>query len=47
MNRNERAQVIHNLMEAGVHNMKGAVIEIAKQLDISEPTVYRYIKKHK
>ena len=43
----ERGTVIDNLMRAGVHNMKGAVIEIAKQLHISEPTVYRYIKKNK
>jgi predicted transcriptional regulator YheO len=43
----ERGIVIDNLMKAGVHNMKGAVIEIAKQLHISEPTVYRYIKKNK
>ena len=46
MTSEEKAKVIHNLMDAGVHNMKGAVIEIAKQLQISEPTVYRYIKKN-
>lgn len=47
MTTKEKARVIHRLMELGVHNMKGAVVEIAKQLDISEPTVYRYIKKNK
>lgn len=47
MTTGERGTVIDNLMQAGVHNMKGAVIEIAKQLHISEPTVYRYIKKKK
>lgn len=46
MTSEERAKVIQNLMKAGVHNMKGSVIEIAKQLNISEPTVYRYIKKN-
>ncbi len=46
MTSEEKAKVIHNLMDAGVHKMKGAVIEIAKQLQISEPTVYRYIKKN-
>ncbi len=46
MTSGERGKVISNLMKAGVHNMKGAVIEIAKQLHISEPTVYRYIKKN-
>lgn len=47
MTTSERGVIIDNLMKAGVHNMKGAVIEIAKQLHISEPTVYRYIKKNK
>ena len=47
MTSEEKAKVIQNLMNAGVHNMKGAVIEIAKELQISEPTVYRYIKKNK
>jgi predicted transcriptional regulator YheO len=47
MTTEERAAVIHRLMNAGIHNMKGAVVEIAKQLHLSEPTVYRYIKKEK
>lgn len=35
MTTSERGIVIDHLMKAGVHNMKGAVIEIAKQLNIS------------
>ena len=35
------------VLNAGIHQMKGAVVEIARQLHLSEPTVYRYIKREK
>ena len=47
MTREEKGTVIRNLMNAGIHQMKGAVVEIARQLHLSEPTVYRYIKREK
>lgn len=45
MSQEERMQVIASLRESGVLTMKGAVAELAKQLGISVPTVYRYMKK--
>lgn len=47
MTREKKGTVIRNLMNAGIHQMKGAVVEIARQLHLSEPTVYRYIKREK
>ena len=44
MSMQEKVDVVHRLHEGGVLMMKGAVSEIARQLKISEPTVYRYIK---
>ena len=41
----EKVMVVHKLKEQGILQMKGAVSEIAHQLQISEPTVYRYIKR--
>lgn len=41
----EKVQVVSKLHEIGITTMKGAITEIAKQLSISVPTVYRYIKK--
>ncbi len=45
MKMSDREDTVALLKEKGITKMKGAVTEIAKQLDISEPTVYRYIKK--
>ena len=45
MNMNDKVLIVHKLQEQGVMNMKGAVSEIANQLHISEPTVYRYMNK--
>ena len=39
----ERAALVHRLDEQGILSMKGAVKEIASQLNISVPTVYRYM----
>ena len=44
MQMNDKIRIVQKLQEQGVLNMKGAVSEIASQLLISEPTVYRYLK---
>lgn len=41
----ERVTLVQKMKEQGILGMKGAVREISKQLDISEPTVYRYLNK--
>lgn len=41
----EKAEVVHRLNESGVMNIKGAVSEIAAQLSVSVPTVYRYLNR--
>lgn len=41
----EKVAIVHKLKDQGVLKMKGAVAEIARQLQISEPTVYRYINR--
>lgn len=43
LSREEKIHIVHKLNEQGVLLMKGAVAEIASQLKISEPTVYRYL----
>lgn len=45
MTRKEKVDLVHKLNEQGILSMKGAVKEIAAQLSISEPTVYRYLNK--
>lgn len=47
MSREEKMQVVWELDDQGVTRMKGAVSEIAKQLKISESTIYRYISQRK
>lgn len=42
----EKINIVHRLDEDGVLMMKGAKAEIAKQLMVSVPTVYRYLKKN-
>lgn len=41
----EKIEIVQKLNNKGVFLLKGAVNEVAKQLKISEPTIYRYIKK--
>lgn len=41
----EKVEVVHRLSETGVMNIKGAVNEIAAQLAVSVPTVYRYLNR--
>lgn len=45
MTREEKVGLVHKLNTQGILLMKGAVPEIAKQLSISEPTVYRYLNE--
>lgn len=45
MSRREKMQIVHQLDESGVTLMKGAIAEIADQLSISIPTVYRYLNR--
>ena len=43
MSRQEKINIVQQLSEQGILTMKGAVSEIARQLFVSEPTVYRYL----
>lgn len=45
MSTQEKIRAVHKLDEDGVLMMKGAVAEIAAQLSVSVPTVYRYLNK--
>ena len=45
MSRQEKTKIVQELSEQGVLTMKGAIAEIAQQLGISEPTVYRYLNR--
>ena len=45
MSATERTQIVHRLNEEGLLNVKGAVTDIAAQLSVSVPTVYRYLNK--
>lgn len=45
MRMEEKVRIVHRLNESGVLSMKGAVAEVARQLSISVPTVYRYMSK--
>jgi predicted transcriptional regulator YheO len=47
MTHEEKIEMIRDLYDNGVFLLKGAVSEVAKHLDVSEPTIYRYIRKVK
>lgn len=47
MKSDEKLDVIRHLLDKGFFQLKGAVKEVAKVLEISEPTVYRYLNKLK
>ncbi len=40
----EKRQLVHELRREGVFEIKGKVLEIPTRLDVSEKTVYRYLK---
>ena len=41
----EKIRVVKYLQERGTFKVKGAIALVAKKLDVSEPTIYRYLKK--
>ncbi|TKX32223.1 helix-turn-helix transcriptional regulator [Campylobacter aviculae] len=43
----QKEEIAKTLYEKGIFNIKGAVSIVAKFLKISEPSVYRYLKKFK
>lgn len=42
----DRAECIRRLYENGIFNVKGSIPKVAKYLNISEPSVYRYLQKN-
>lgn len=42
---NEKVRLVHRLSDKGALMIDGAIKEIARQLFISEPTVYRYLNR--
>lgn len=47
MSAEEKLHVVKQLYDKGAFNLKGAVVELAKALKVSEPTIYRYLNKLK
>ncbi|QKJ22642.1 helix-turn-helix transcriptional regulator [Poseidonibacter lekithochrous] len=47
MTTDEKTEVITALNDCGVFNIRGSVQEVASKLQMSEPSIYRYIKKIK
>lgn len=47
MSSDEKMYVVKELYNKGAFNLKGAVGEVAKALQVSEPTIYRYLNKFK
>lgn len=41
-----KKQLVGNLSDRGIFLVRGAVAEVAKRLDVSEQTVYRYMKEN-
>lgn len=41
----EKVHVVHQLKAEGVLSMKGAVSELAVQMNVSVPTIYRYLNR--
>jgi predicted transcriptional regulator YheO len=44
MTTEEKKNVVNELDERGVFLLKGVVTEVASRLDVSEQTIYRYLK---
>ena len=44
LNIDTKINIVKELNEQGIFNIKGSVAEVAKKLNISESSVYRYIK---
>lgn len=45
MSLEEKVRVVHLLKADGVLSMKGAMAELASQLNVSVPTIYRYLNR--
>lgn len=45
LNVDEKIKVVKFLQEKGTFKVKGAIVLVAEKLAVSEPTVYRYLKK--
>ena len=45
LNVDEKIKVVRYLQEKGTFKVKGAIVLVAEKLAVSEPTVYRYLKK--
>jgi predicted transcriptional regulator YheO len=43
----ERISVVHDLNDTGLFLLKGGVASLAERLNVSEPTIYRYLGKIK
>ncbi len=41
----EKIRVVKYLQEKGTFKVKGSIALVAEKLDVSEPTIYRYLKK--
>ena len=46
LNVDEKIKVVKYLQEKGTIKVKGAIVLVAEKLAVSEPTVYRYLKKN-
>ena len=46
LNVDEKIKVVKYLQEKGSFKVKGAIVLVAEKLAVSEPTVYRYLKKN-
>ena len=47
MSMQEKVRIVHRMDDEGILKVKGSVSEIAAQLLVSVPTVYRYLNKKK
>ena len=45
LNVSEKMRVVKYLQEKGTFKIKGALVLVAEKLGVSEPTIYRYLKK--
>lgn len=45
LNVDEKIKVVKYLQEKGTFKVKGAIVLVAEKLAVSEPTIYRYLKK--
>lgn len=44
LKQDQKVNIINELKQRGIFNMKGAVTEVADILHVSEPSIYRYLK---